>query len=209
MIIGISGKAGSGKDTTASLLRLVYSGKDWEIKKFAGKLKEVVSTLLSIPLDKLEDHQVKDSILGEEWWYYAAVKNVRKPTIKIPYLAATKSEAEKYKNVLVKTTVRDFMVSVGHGLRENVSQDFWINLLLNNYDEDKNWIVTDVRYKNEFEAIKSIGGIVIRVERDGLNTGFHPSETELDYAPFDIILKNTGQIPDLLSQVKNLNLTWN
>jgi len=77
MIIGINGKIGSGKDTIGSIIQYltdenvkemsfedwyasnVYSvyqasGK-WEIKKFAGKLKQMASLLTGIPVEKFED----------------------------------------------------------------------------------------------------------------------------------------------------------
>lgn len=95
MVIGISGKIGSGKDTVGDIIQfLVCQNKNtlldyqnnfeefrvtkmsntfqsgWEIKKFADKLKDMVCMLLSCTRAQLEDHKFKNSELGEEWWYY-------------------------------------------------------------------------------------------------------------------------------------------
>lgn len=93
MIISINGKIGSGKDTVGRIIQylttypkqecsynsfVIDQGVDtnveehyeWQIKKFAGKLKEIASLMLNIPVSDFEKQEVKDLILNEEWWYY-------------------------------------------------------------------------------------------------------------------------------------------
>ena len=64
-----------------------------------------------------------------------------------------------------------------------------------------NWIISDLRFKNELQAIKDRGGITIRVNRlNSTNQNghtyinkkdrTHPSETALDDATFDYIIDN-------------------
>lgn len=67
-----------------------------------------------------------------------------------------------------------------------------------------NWIIPDVRFPNEVEAIKKRGGIVIRVNRSGFeDNDIHPSEIALDnYQYFDYIINNDSDIPALLEKVK-------
>src|SRR5690606_31884897 len=43
---------------------------EWEIKKFAEKLKQVASILLNIPVEKFEDQEFKNTTLSEEWDMY-------------------------------------------------------------------------------------------------------------------------------------------
>jgi len=61
-----------------------------------------------------------------------------------------------------------------------------------------NWIVTDVRFPNEVEAIKKAGGTVIRIDRinNPHPTSNHISETALDHLPFPTII-NHGTIDNL------------
>ncbi len=69
-------------------------------------------------------------------------------------------------------------------------------------------IIPDCRFKNEIREIKAAGGIMIRVVRPGagLNGDFalHQSEVEMAEIPdseFDIVIQNTGTLEDLKSLV--------
>lgn len=68
-----------------------------------------------------------------------------------------------------------------------------------------NWIITDVRFPNEAEAIKQRGGILIKMER-GLHTGEHPSETALDnYQGWDwVIINKNISLEELLQKAEKL-----
>ena len=84
-----------------------------------------------------------------------------------------------------------------------------------------NWIITDMRFPNELEAIKSRGGITIRIEKTipvcncttaeaedcnkKCSTSVkleHESETALDGAVFDYVIHNDGTIEELIEKVK-------
>ena len=71
-----------------------------------------------------------------------------------------------------------------------------------------------MRFPNELEAVKSRGGITIRVNRpyttvvggNGIpatfnQNQFHPSETSLDNAEFDYTIENNSSIEDLIHTV--------
>ena len=81
------------------------------------------------------------------------------------------------------------------------------------------WIITDVRFSNEAEAIKQRGGIVIRVNRPCKECGGmgyhkmdcnvgrceHESEYALDnYEGFNHVIENDGTIEDLLEKIKTI-----
>ena len=82
-----------------------------------------------------------------------------------------------------------------------------------------NWIITDMRFPNELEAVKKRGGITIRVNRpcdicggSGYHkmscpvskSGEHYSEIALDSAAFDYIIENSGSIEELIEKVKEI-----
>jgi hypothetical protein len=83
-----------------------------------------------------------------------------------------------------------------------------------------NWIVTDVRFPNEADAIKNRGGILIRINRNSLSkdkiknaiektNGYlpaeHESETALDnYNKFDYIVENNSSIEELINKINNI-----
>lgn len=94
-IIGVSGYAGSGKDTVGKMIQIAtcvpgsittpleelladYDNQQWwleeqsgwKIKKWAGKLKVVASMLTGIPIEKFEDQEFKKTYLPEQWNYW-------------------------------------------------------------------------------------------------------------------------------------------
>lgn len=83
------------------------------------------------------------------------------------------------------------------------------------------WIITDMRFPNELEAVKERDGITIRVNRSShvvVMGGdakdytvahnpvkrLHPSETALDNAEFDYTINNDGTIGDLIVEVERI-----
>ena len=72
-------------------------------------------------------------------------------------------------------------------------------------NQKSNWIITDVRFPNELEAIEKRGGLTIRVERSRYSNGdFHASETALDNAEFDYTINNNGTIEQLIEKVREI-----
>jgi ABC-type dipeptide/oligopeptide/nickel transport system ATPase subunit len=59
MIIGINGYSGSGKDAMGKIIQELQPEKNWQIKKFAGKLKTIASILTGIPEEKFESEEFK------------------------------------------------------------------------------------------------------------------------------------------------------
>ena len=86
--------------------------------------------------------------------------------------------------------------------RDHFDVDTWVKALFADYREGMDWIVTDVRFPNEAEQIRMMGGILIRLDGDpagirekSTRDMSHPSETSLDdYGHFTMIYKTT---PDL------------
>ena len=68
-----------------------------------------------------------------------------------------------------------------------------------------NWIITDMRFLNEMEAVKKKDGITIRVNRNlEESKDQHESETELDNAEFDYVINNDGTIEELIEKVREI-----
>lgn len=187
MIIGINGYAGSGKDTVGTILQQIDKDSHWEIKKWAGKLKQVAELLTGIPVEKFEDQEFKKTNLGKQW-------------------------NDRINNPM---SVRDFLQKLGtEGLRDGLHTNTWVNALMadykcvpadrapNGWDCD-NWIITDTRFPNEAQAIKDAGGIIIRVTRPGIGpVNDHPSETGLNQWNFDYEIQNDGTLENLINSVK-------
>jgi hypothetical protein len=239
MILGISGKIGVGKDTVGKIIKYhVYNKQriesgfnpinsfnqfddgfpretNWEIKKFADALKEIVCILTGCTREQLESQEFKNSFLFNGWIL----------------------DAEKHKEFMEKNgkkgmgamfSYRYILQQLGTDLlRDQLHPDVWVNALMSKYKptsisyslkrkrggqthfgEAPNWIVTDVRFENEARAIKERGGINIRLNsypsyKD--RTSFeHISETALDNYSFDEIIDNNGTIEELIVKVKEI-----
>lgn len=242
MLIGISGKMGSGKNLVCTIIQGLTAAKKhnienpsfewikkyyinsiWEQKAFAGKLKQTASLLTGIPVEKFEDQEFKNKELPEEWWYtYGKIGNV---DILVSYLDMDKEFKNNNNAYIEKLTPRELLQIIGtECIRDKVHPNAWVNALFADYKgqqqyiagtpetkyptyiEYPNWIITDMRFPNELEAVKSREGITIRVNRNrpGIipsESDFHPSETSLDSATFDYTIENNSSIEDLIHTV--------
>lgn len=189
MIIGISGYSGSGKDLVGNIIQEISLNK-WHIKKWAGKLKTIASILTGIPVENFEDQEFKKTLLGPEW---GTVKDI--PLNGVPVFADIQF------NSLM--SVRDFLQKLGtDAIRDNLHENTWVNATMADYSGESNWIITDTRFPNEAEAIKKAGGIVIRINRPGVQPiNPHPSETSLDDWGFDAVINNDGDVADIVHKV--------
>ena len=116
----------------------------------------------------------------------------------------------------------------GTDMREKYGPNIWINYLHNwvKMHAERgitNFIITDVRFPNEFEWIKSLGGYVIRVEAPQRNLdelkkeangdpdkmkqiSEHPSETALDNCRFDYTVNNDyGHEQSVISDIGDIH----
>lgn len=262
MIIGISGKINSGKDTVGEIVQILtnsphftdeavlsFIGREklnpkWKVKRFADKLKDIVCMLLGCTREQLEDREFKEKELGPEWDFYQPEKFGVKGFV----LDANVSYDEKLYRGLVKQkmTPRLLMQLIGTECgRQIIHPNIWVNALMSEYknlnssfsledgdalpvtlrEQYPNWIITDTRFPNELEAVKSKGGITIRVNRDdrefkeyfdgkewvkkSLLTDQHESETALDNAEFDYVIQNDGTLLELVSKIREIMLKEN
>jgi hypothetical protein len=100
---------------------------------------------------------------------------------------------------LKDTAGRKLLQDLGVGKRESEGENFWVTkwkdeVLRLEHSANPPQVVfaTDVRFPNEANAIKDMGGEVWRVERPDIKaTDFHVSETALDnYGRFDLVIKH-------------------
>lgn len=126
-LIGINGKIGSGKDTIGKIIQYLlrdyvyidYSfeqyfnlntNKNWKIKKFAGKVKEIASILTGIPVEKFEDQEFKKTTLSKEWDF---------------------ADNDAPDNIM---TIRMFLQKLGtEAMRDGLHTNVWCNALFSDY----------------------------------------------------------------------------
>lgn len=161
-IIGLTGFKRSGKDTTAEVIAKMLG---YERIQFAGPLKEMLRTLLRYR--GVSEAGIEACVEGD-------LKEAPAP-------------------VLGGKTPRLAMQTLGTEWgRQTLSDTVWVDTALNRAREAENGaLITDVRFRNEAEAIKAAGGVIIRIERAevGLKSD-HPSEVEIPQIEADFVLRN-------------------
>lgn len=196
----------------------------WQIKKFAYKLKQVVTLLTGIPTEDLEKEEVKSMVLPQEWNYTFQGGS----KISYPKDSGPEWDFSKY-----QMTVRELLQKLGtEAIRNQVHPNAWVNALFADWHEPwvqysgcKSlqpcyWLISDCRFPNEAQAIKDRGGIVIKIHRRDIGaemiyevTGYpkqrHESETALKDWEFDYYLDNFGTLDDLLINVRGMLRHYN
>lgn len=128
MIISISGKAGSGKDEVGKIIQEFLP--EFEIKKWATKVKEIVSLLIGCSMEDLENRDFKEKELGEEWWYW---KDKKLNKICCAYLE-TSYQSENHQWTLIKLTPRKLLQLMGtEAGREILHPNLWVIALMREY----------------------------------------------------------------------------
>ena len=206
MIVGITGFIGSGKDTVAKMLVEKGAVQD----SFAAPLKDLCASVFGWPRDMLQGDTVESRDFRETPdMYWTRKLGIDQFT---PRLALQ----------LLGTEI----------MRTHFNQDIWLDSLeyriRKNEQQDTMVVVSDCRFKNELDLIKELNGIVVHVIRDELpewyetavhaNKGsvpakhtmetrfakVHASEWKWVGYDFDFVIKNSGTLEDLQTEVDSM-----
>lgn len=191
---------------------LCWDDSGWQIKKYATKLKLIAGMLLGVDPIKFEDQEYKNSTLGSQWDYWTtegyydnqwAGKESGRMHMSEQEALGFAMLCEMEENTPIQRhqmTVREFLQKLGtDAMRMGLHPNVWVNALMADYkpshmhsvnpDFEKypDWIITDVRFPNEAEAIKERGGIVVRIDRlfNPYPKSNHISEVALNNWEFD------------------------
>ena len=169
-VIGIAGWARSGKDTIADYL---VNNNGYKKFSFSTPMKTAMEKLnpnIRI-LTTNQDLPLKDAV---DYFGWEELKTISPD---------------------IRPLLQRFGTEVG---REMFGDDFWVNYALDSIPDGTKAIIADVRYPNEANAIKALGGKVYRVLRDGVGpANDHPSEHALEGYEFDGQIDNNGTLDNL------------
>jgi len=196
-LLGIAGRARSGKDTLSQFVKEEFEKKHnrkFYDAAFAFELKNMCKFQFGLNGDQLwgDKKEIEDE------------RFPKKPDIDwngASFKCGTIMEPICY------WTAREIMQEMGAFYRK-IDRDFWVKglrkfLQAETFKGHKDFIITDVRYRNEVEFIKSRKGFLIRIERglenrDQVHGVTHESEIDLDeYKDFDMFIDNNGDLNDL------------
>lgn len=199
MIIGISGKAQSGKDTVSKMIRYTiwYYNISQRLKPFG--------------VDHYTECYNNSSILSKHWYHTSFANKLKRCLSELLRVNPKDFENIDFKNSQIKwlgITVRELLQKFGTAIRNEVCDDFWVKACLKDYEKGDNWLISDVRFKSEAKGIKDLDGIIVRVNREGAGAGNHISEVDLDDYQFDYVIDNNGSMEDLLFKVKEFCINY-
>jgi hypothetical protein len=111
-------------------------------------------------------------------------------------------------NPEVRRLLQVFGTEVG---RKMFNLNFWVDIALAGLNDTHRVVLADVRFPNEAEAIKNLGGQVVRINRHNYTpVNGHISEHAMDNYMFEHVIYNDGTLDDLSYDVsllaKELNL---
>lgn len=191
-LIGLSGWAQSGKDTMGSVLvdrGFTKVGFADGLRTLALKADPVVRVLSG-----------RAPFLGRDLSFEC---------LQASYFYGVEPEGA-YEWLKANTTYREFLQNLGTGVREVLGENAWVNALLSKLETGGRYVVTDVRFPNEAEAIRSKGGVVWRVKRPGHTAANdHISEHALDDYEFDRTFswQNTADMAELRGMMQSVLAT--
>jgi energy-coupling factor transporter ATP-binding protein EcfA2 len=180
MIIGITGKIGSGKTTISKYMEEI----GYQEYQFAKPLKDIAKIFGYTEIqvngsqsDKLEPH----------------------PLWKVP--------AREFLQKLGTDIFRDKLHEIIPAMK--IETSIWVDIFRHQITQNpgnKNWVVSDVRFEDEADAIRSMGGVIIRVQKkDQKTSGGHISETSMDLIKADYNIENSnitlGELRDIVQMI--------
>ena len=182
-IIAICGAKRSGKDVLAKCLINTYN---YEKLSFAEPLKKAVKELfnfndIQVGIDEENAIGNEKDIIDDRWGIT--------PRKALQYFG---TEIMQYKmNELIP----------------NINRGFFADILLSKIIENKNYVISDLRFLHEYEKIKGLNIVIIKVVRPSLVKirDIHISENEYEQIPCNIEVLNEGTIEDFINNFELLN----
>lgn len=223
-IISFAGFKNTGKDTSAGMLKFMLNtpkflhyywiykyfgflsnfGK-WKVTSFAKPLKEVLSIILGVPVEKFEDRDFKEFYgVDLDTLKVGRISQFAKPIMTDKFFSKVAKELDVSTIRCYCITIRQMLQYVGTNvIRSLVSEDVWIHATL----KKDNIILSDLRFKREFEALDNHRSFRILIERPGCTPGNHASEKEISdlkaNRSFEGYINNDGTLKDLFYKVKH------
>jgi rhodanese-related sulfurtransferase len=183
MIIGLVGFIGAGKGTVGDIL---VRNHGYHRFAFADALKDAVSTIFLWPRGLLEGDSNASRAFRERvdvWWSH-----------KLGYEVTPRLILQKFGT---------------EACREGIADNIWIAALEKRIQGYDDVVISDVRFPNEIDFIRSAGGTIVRVCRGEDPTPeelskMHISETAWNNVISDIKIFNNGTVDDLKKEVKTV-----
>lgn len=217
-IIVISGLKNSGKDTVADMLQYCLSvpepfrkywmyrhyryafNSTYEKVAFADSLKDTLSVLFGIPVEKFYERDFKEHFYIKGLEITDTPDNILDEDSFIKMLNKKDFSFLKTHFITIRQLLQCFGTEIVRGLFGNA---FWAERAMkHNFDK---MIITDLRFKVELEAVRKRNGLVLYIDNPNCIPEQHASESEVlemkDSHDFDFIIENNGTLEDLFNKI--------
>lgn len=116
-----------------------------------------------------------------------SVAEFMNPVITPEYERLSKYLVEGWEAAKTRPGVREYLQNLGMAMRSYAGESVWVDAAFKNYDPALPTVFTDVRFQDEYDAIRARGGQIIRIVREGQKpANGHVSEqlASEDYGPY-------------------------
>lgn len=173
-LIGLMGTKSSGKTTSAAYLTQKYQFVE---RSFADCLKSVCKELFLLEPEQLYDNIQKES--PDPRWFNCTPRKM------LQFIGTD----------LLRNNLDQIMPGLGKNIFVHHFKLWYQKELSKN--PKLHVVVSDVRFQNEADFIKSLGGTIIKITRFRSDDS-HASETEMaNIDNYDYSIDNTGSLEDL------------
>lgn len=183
LLIGISGKARSGKDTIGDYL---VEKHDLQSYSFAAPIKKAICEMFGIDMSLFEDETKKETVIP--FWGYSPRQMAQ--------MLGTEGGRDLFdKNIWVRRAHLDWCALIKSSIAV-------MRIDRGLYPAIQGMVVTDVRFENEATWIRNEGGSIIHVSRDSaIKVSNHSSENGIVPLSREIHIANNGTISELYEDV--------
>jgi hypothetical protein len=196
VLIGLGGWQKSGKDTLADFL---VDDHGYFKTFFSEALNEALLTLNPIVAHRQEHDEAKCREIAESLGTSYSPDALYMRIIRYSDIVAEQGYTQAKENLEVRRLLRMMGTEVG---RKMFGEDVWTDIIERKIRDawaaGKPVVVTGVRYPNELERIRALGGTVAWVKRPGIDLDpAHTSETSLSEEDFDFTVNNDSDLDTL------------
>lgn len=186
MIIGIIGFIGAGKSTVAGILSKEHG---FELDAVAASLKDAIAALFQWDRQLLEGITPESRVWREtidEWWSERLGIPCITPRWALQHIGTD----------ILRTFLHPDVLIAGFERR-----------LAGKANATSNIVITDLRFPNEVNLVRSLGGVLLRVTRgpdSPESHELHASEVALLGVEVDYLVSNDGTIDDLKDRLTTI-----
>ena len=180
LIIGLGHRKRVGKDAFASFLKTEFADRGYKVVElaFAEAMKEMAETM---------------------FWLYG---------MRVAFHYEVNLDHREQPLDRIGKTPRQLWIEFGNAMR-NIYPDIWVDRIRGGinvafmhsrlrHENPPVFIITDVRFPNEVDMIRSMGGALVRIMRPDVADTDDPADSALaGFDGWDVVVRNDGSLSGL------------